>query len=404
MRGLTGVVLTMLASLCGAAESSFHGLADLRLRAADTVPGYLEGGYGKFAVDDGHEASLAHAALAWRGRFGGGFGAHAVANYYPDRGDRFGISEAYLSYRSLPSSEGLRLDARAGLLYPKGSMENVLTAWTSPYTLDYSTLNTWLAEEVRHQGVEATVTRLGKFHGDAWDLSLGLALLRANDPTGAMVAWHGWVSGSRQSLWNEKLPLPNSEIGFVPQASDPFLELDDRIGYHATAQWEWHGRARVLAGYYDNRADPEVVNADLQWSWTTRYSHVGVKWRLTPDTELIGQYLRGGTLMRSARTGTDLVNNDFHSAYLMLSHQRGPHRLTGRIEEFSVDDRDGMAVDDNNEYGRGVTLGYGYRLSRHWFLQGEYTWLQSDRPSRRQHGLPVALGERQAQLALRYFF
>lgn len=283
-------------------------------------------------------------------------------------------------------------------------MENALTAWTSPYTLDYSTLNAWLAEEVRHEGVEATVTRLGRFHDAAYDLSLGLALLRANDPTGAMVAWHGWVSGSRQSLWNEKLPLPNSELGFVPEASDPFLELDDRIGYHATAQWEWHGRARVLAGYYDNRADPEVFNADLQWSWTTRYSHVGLKWQLTPDTELIGQYLRGDTLMRSARTGTDLVNNDFHSAYLMLSHQRGPHRLTGRIEEFSVDDRDGMAVDDNNEYGRGVTLGYGYRLSRHWFLQGEYTWLQSDRPSRQRHGLAPALRERQAQLALRYYF
>lgn len=404
MRYLCGALLWIAASLCAAAEHSFHGLADLRYRVADTVPGYLEGGYGKFTVDDGQDPSLAHAALAYQSSFGPGFGAHAVANYYPDRGDSFGISEAYLSYRSLPSSSGLRLDARAGLLYPKVSMENVLTAWTSPYTLDYSTLNAWLAEEVRHQGVEATVTRLGKFHGAQYDLSLGLALLRANDPIGAMVAWHGWVSGSRQSLWNEKLPLPNGELGFVPDASDPFLELDDRPGYHATAEWEWHGRARMLAGHYDNRADPEVFNADLQWSWATHYSHVGVKWQWSENTELIGQYLQGNTLMRSERTGVDLVNNDFHSAFLMLSHQAGPHRLTARLEEYGVDDRDAMAVDDNEEYGRGFTLGYGYRLSRNWFLQAEYTRLQSDRPSRARHDQPVDLRERQAQLALRYFF
>lgn len=399
-----GALLWFTASLCAAAEQSFHGLLDIRYRIADSIPSYLEGGYGKFTVDDGGDLSLAHGGLAWRGDFGRGFGAYVVANYYPDRDDSIGVSEAYLSYRSLPSADGLRLDARAGLLYPKVSMENVLTAWTSPYTLDYSTLNAWLAEEVRHQGAEASVTWLGKFRGAQYDLRLGLALLRANDPIGAMVAWHGWVSGSRQSMWDEKLPLPNSELGFVPDASDPFLELDDRLGYHATAEWEWHAHARVLVGHYDNRANPEVFNADLQWSWTTRYSHMGFKWQWSENIELIGQYLQGNTMMRSARNSVDLVNNDFQSAFLMLSRQAGPHRLTGRVEEFSVDDRDTITVDNNDEYGRGFTLSYGYRLSRHWFLQGEYTWLQSDRPSRQLHGHPMDLREQQAQLAVRYFF
>lgn len=385
-------------------QQQVFGLLDLRYRSVDGIDSYLNGGYGKFAGSEGGGLSLYHAALGYRAEFGGGFGVSLVGNRYGDGGGDFGLTEAALHYRGLPSAEGLRLEARAGLLYPRVSLENLLSAWESPYTLDYSTQNAWIAEELRHQGVEARLTRLGKFHGSAHDFSLGLALLRGNDPTGAMLAWHGWVLGGRQSLQQEALALPNTGLGFVPEASEPFLELDGRTGLHATFEWEWQPRARLLAGWYDNNADPKVVNEDVQWAWTTRFAHLGLKWRLPADLELLAQYLAGDTLMVSPTSRRDLVYNDFHSAYLMLSRPFGPHRLSARVEEFAVIDRDRMAVDDNDEYGRAATLSYGYRLSRRWFLQAEYSWLRSRRPSRSEHGEPPALIERQWQLGLRCFF
>jgi hypothetical protein len=125
----------------------------------------------------------------------------------------------------------------------------------------------------------------GKFHDSAHDFELSVAAMRYNDPAGAMLAWRGWVVSSRQSFAGEELSLPDLDTGYSPYESKPFTELDHRTGYHVTTQWDWHDHGRVLAGYYDNRADPRVVD-DLQWAWTTRFAHIGIKWQLPYDIEM----------------------------------------------------------------------------------------------------------------------
>lgn len=391
-------------TLVQGAEHRVGGIVDLRASISDTLPSYLEGNFGKFTQGDGSNVALSQTALVYNGTFDSGFGVHITGNAYVQNGDSSaGLTEAYLLYKALPSASGVRLDARAGWMYPHVSVENVQTAWSSPYTLDFSTINSWLAEEVRHKGFEVSVTRLGRYSGSNQDLALSLALYQGNDPTGAMLAWHGWVISNRQSLLHERLPLPDLAPTFVPAASDAFRELDHRIGYHAFVENEWHEKGKLLIGYYDNNADAKVVK-DNQWAWATRFAHVGFKWMLAEDLELLGQYMTGDTLMVSPRNGRDLVFNAFHSAFALLSKSSGRHRLSARLEEFVADDRDTIASDMNQEYGKAATLSYRYRMSTHWFAQGEYSWIQSARAARRVAGLAEKLREEQLQVAVQYLF
>jgi hypothetical protein len=403
MRRLVALFCLAMAST-QAAENQLHGVVDVRGVANDSVTSYIDGGFGKFSSSDDTTLSLSQLGLSYVGQFDSQFSAHVIGNAYSDAARKHaGLTEAYLTWLSLPSSQGLRLQARAGLMYPKVSMENILTAWASPYTLDYSTINAWLGEEIRYRGAEISVTSLGKFHDSAHDFELSVAAMRYNDPAGAMLAWHGWVVSSRQSFAGEELSLPDLDTGYSPYESKPFTELDHRTGYHVTAQWDWHDHGRVLAGYYDNRADPRVVE-DLQWAWTTRFAHIGIKWQLSDDIELITQYLSGDTLMQSSNGATDLVYNEFHSGFVLLSRHFGAHRVTARAEEFAVVDEDDMPGDDNTEYGKAFTVNYSYRVTRACFASAEYSWIRSDRPARALHELSPTLMEQRTQLALRYFF
>ena len=396
-------LLSLFAPVAGAVEQDVHGLLDFRFASVDGIDSYLGGNYGKFRYDDGSRLALGQGALSYKLSLNDEFSLLAVGNAYTDDGDTsVGFSEAYLLYRGLPSEGGYRVQARAGLLYPKVSMTNVLTGWASPYTITYSAINAWLAEELRHQGIDFGVTRLGRISGSDSDIGLSIAVFRGNDPAGAALSWHGWTASDRQTLRHEDLPLPNSQIGFVPEASEPFLELDDRLGYHVNLQWTLHGQGKLLAGYYDNRADPTVVE-DLQWGWQTRFFHLGAKWWLPGDYELIAQAMAGDTLMQSTSGAIDLVNNDYNSAFVMLSKKTGPHRVSGRIETFAVIDNDDIAVDNNEEDGSSVTLNYTYRFDKNWFGYSEFNWVDSERPSRTTRDEPERLIERQFLFGVRYF-
>ncbi len=85
-------------------------------------------------------------------------------------------------------------------------------------------------------------------------------------------------------------------------------------------------------------------------------------------------------------------------------NKHNQHWFSGRVEKFSVSDKDQMSADNNNESGKAATFNYSYRINKHLFFHGEYSWLSSSRPSRVTHGVAKDLIEHQFQLALRYFF
>lgn len=385
-------------------EHKLRGLIEVSYTLTDGIESYLDGNYGKFRFNDGEQFSLSQGTIIYQLDWEDKLSIHLTANAYIDGvKDNINFSESYLRYKTLPSKNGYRLEMRGGLMYPKVSMTNTLIGWTSPYTLSYSMINSWLAEELRHQGLDLTITRLGQFHNSEHDFEFSVTGFQGNDPAGSVLAWHGWTLTSRQTLRQESPALPNSHIGFVPDSSDVFLELDDRIGYQASTQWTWKNHGKLLFGYYDNQADPKVVE-NTQWAWRTRFFHLGVKWQLTPGVELICQYLDGDTLMQSSSGTMNLVDNKYDSGFLIISKKVSHHQFTARIETFSVSDRDTFTFDDNNEEGNAVTVNYRYRLNKQLFFQAEYNRVDSKRPSRVIKGQPQDLIERQMQFSARYFF
>ncbi|MBV9186894.1 MAG: hypothetical protein JO093_14860 [Acidobacteria bacterium] len=110
-------------------------------------------------------------------------------------GKRAGVVEAYVDLHSE------HFEVRAGQFFLGTSRENVGPLWTSPYTVSFSPLNSWIGEEFRPVGVDL-----------AWRpnfyVTAGATAFRNNDSMGALLAWRGWSVGNRLSVYNEALPLP----------------------------------------------------------------------------------------------------------------------------------------------------------------------------------------------------
>lgn len=402
-------ILGLLSPLVFAAEHKFSGVIDVRASYTDGISSYVEGGLGKFRFNPDGQISLAQAGFSYNIDWDNPLSAQIVGNAYWDGvRDNIGVTEAYISYKGLPWQNGLRINGKLGILYPEISMENIATAWSSPYTLTYSGINSWLGEEVRHLGAQVSVDYLGKFHNSRHDFKLSAEMFQNNDTAGAMLAWHGWTNSSRQSLWQEKLPLSSlpaldgGTLSAQAKASDPFTELDNRIGYHVKTQWRMQGLGQLELGYYDNDADTRVVK-EGQYAWLTQFVHVGTKWRLVYNVELIAQYMQGETLMQSPR-GRNIVDNRYDSAFILLSHRWKKHRLSARFEDFSVTDNDLTFDDDNSEEGQAMTVSYSYQFSPGWFVQAEYNRIDSEREARVDQGYSKGLIEQQWQLASRYYF
>lgn len=416
MHYLPVIALSILfAQTSQAAEFKAKGIIDIRAGYTNSVnKSYLSGGQGKFASDKGYALYMAQAGADVSIEWDNGFSLHGVFNSFQDPADfAAGLTEAYLKYRSLPNQQGYRLQVKTGIFYPEISLENNAYAWASRDTLNPSTLNTWIGEEIRGLGGEFKVTRLGRLNNNKFDLSLSASAFLNNDPAGALLAWHGWTMSSRQTLWGEKQPLPwfpARDTVFTKQAanSDPFAEIDNKLGYHLYAQWKLHGQGSFSLGYYDNRATPYKVE-DGQYGWDTKFIHAGLRWSLTSNLFLTSQFLSGSTLMQSPEQ-IDMVNNDFMNLFAAINYRWSQfidgkkHRSTLRVEHFSITDNDNTIGDNNNENGQAVTLNHSYRLSKQWFLLAELNIIDSHRPARAYEGDKIDLIEQQYQLASRYFF
>jgi len=405
-----------------AAEYKVHGVLDIRAMNTNSLAkGYLAGGQGKFGANDGQQLSIAQAGIELSAQWENGLSAHGVFNGYfqgtsDDEDSVVGLTEAYIKYKSLPNSLGYRLQVKGGIFYPEISLENNAFAWASKNTLNSSMLNTWIGEEIRVLGSEFKVTRLGRMNDDAFDLSLSATAFVQNDPAGALLAWHGWTMSSRQTLWGETREFPwfpaldaGGDLEGQADKSDPFLELDDDVGYHVRGAWSLHGKGELSVGYYDNMATPYMV-VNGQYGWRTRFYHLGASWRLTKSLSFIAQYLSGDTLMQSHVDRHDVVNNDYASGFVSLTYKwqdiigDKKHKSTIRLEDFSVTDNDKTWGDNNNEDGQALTFNHSYHLSKHWFLLAEFNYIDSYRPARYYTNQSVDLIEKQLQLAARYFF
>ena len=222
-------------------RADLSALVDLRLVAADSDYAWLAGGLDKQRFDDDEDGAPAAARRSSRraARFHPTLSGHVTLAAYDGLGAAIHATEAYLQFAPVPRS-ALRFQARVGAFYPPVSLENSGPAWTSPYTLSFSAIDSWLGEEMRTVGAEVQLADMGAFRGSANDFSLTAAVFRFNDPAGALLSWRGWALHDRQTGLFEQLPLaplpvllPGGEYYPVQaQYDEPFVELDGRNGWY----------------------------------------------------------------------------------------------------------------------------------------------------------------------------
>ncbi len=391
-----------------ALEADFSGLLDLRLGHSHGQDSYVSGGQGKLQHSPGTNLSLGQAGLISDLALTDQVNLIGVLNGFADEDkSRLGLTELYFRYRGLPNETGFRQGLKVGLFYPAISLENRARAWSTPNTLTPSTMNSWIGEELRATGLEYTAEWLGKFRDKSYDLKLNGTVFFNNDTAGAMLPWHGWTQSSRQTVLGEKLEIPyfpalDNALSAQARDSDPFHEEDNRPGYMVSLELNLERRRQLQLGYYDSNTNP-YSETNGQYGWHTKFLFAGINWPIDRNWSLQGQIMSGDTLMQSPQR-IDVVNNRFQSAYLSLGWKSGKKRLNARVEEFSVTDRDTTPLDNNNEYGKALTLSYRYQLARQWFMLGELSWLDSHRPARMYQGIAVDQVERLSLLGVRYYF
>ena len=164
-------------------------------------------------------------------------------------------------------SSGIAFSARAGLMWPPVSLEHEGADWHVKDSITPSAINSWIGEEVRPVAAEGT---LGASLG-AHKLRATAAVIAANDTAGTLLTFRGWALHDRTTLAFSRQPLPplGDDFAEYPGAfTHPLIDLHrgfaHRPGYYAKLTWQPPVPVRIELFRYDNRANPEDVNADLR--------------------------------------------------------------------------------------------------------------------------------------------
>lgn len=318
---------------------------------------WLEEGEGKLRYDQGGDGLLLSRVYAEvRGRLAPTVALHGVVAAQNDGDQALDATELYAEWRPVPTSPW-RFRGRAGVFYPRLSLENVTAAWSSPYALTASAINTWIGEELRTAGAEIRIGRDLPFFLVEQNLALEAAVFYANDPTGALLNWRGWAIHDRQTGFLSSLPVPRVPAiePWLPVAQPagglaPFKEIDHKPGFYAGLDWR-AGPLRLTAFHYDNHGDPEALSGG-EYAWQTRFSHLGAQLTLPGDVGLLAQWLDGITRMGPDLGPWHVWDSGFDARYVLLTRPFGRQRLSLRWDDFDVhpyNDPDGWTNRDDGE-------------------------------------------------------
>jgi hypothetical protein len=124
-----------------------------------------------------------------------------------------------------------------------------------------------------------------------------------------------------------------------------------RPGYYAKLSWQLPLPLRLELFRYDNRADPEASNEDLEWGWRTRFNQLGAIADLGADTQLRMQAISGDTRMGMIEDERRWVDTGFRSAFVLLSRPIGPIGLAARLEAFDTRNQGSEIEDEYDDTG-----------------------------------------------------
>ena len=363
MRAAVFVAL-LLASPLSAQTFDLHGYFAARGVNATGPASWLEGGTGRLEAGGDNNDAVAVAQLGFDWTPSQRFNVHVSGAGRRELGDEhIGLVEAYFDVRV---SE---LQLRAGQFFLPTSRENKDALWASPYSITFSALNTWIAEEVRPIGADLS-WRHETSRGHV--VTTAVTAFRGNDTMGALLGWRGWTVGNRIATYDELLPLPQLDSFFAAQRDDgtkPFgRDLDGKTGYSARARWSLPQRANVQYLYLDNRGDRKLHRGE--YAWETDFHLVSAELGDPDDLVFAAEYLRGATGMGFAPA---FVQGDFYAAYVLVSDRRGRNRWTARFDWFGVDEKDFSLASRNDESGRSWTLAWLFDLTPNIRAGAEFT-------------------------------
>jgi hypothetical protein len=305
-------------------------LAVLPVRAADALDwsGFAllraAGGSNELPLDDDEVSAQVQLGIDWRPTAAFGAHVHLLARNDADgsRRGRAGVVEAYLEQAFDRGEHRLRF--LEGAFFLPGSRENVDALWESPYAITSSALNSWLGEELRPVGIDASYTFRRRWSG-------GVTIFRGNDTFGALPAERGWKLHDHWTLLGEHVRVDEEYFTSVS------AETDGRIGYAARARWN-SGPALVQWTHVDNRSDAMEHGDLLNWDTTFDIAAVDVQFG---DWSVVSEYGWGTTTVIFE---AEAFPTDIRAGYVLVSRRLGRGRASLRAEEFASADVEGHAI------------------------------------------------------------
>jgi hypothetical protein len=367
MRGVAFFLL-VFAATANAQSLRLTGFVTARGIYVRSQPSWLDGGFGRFDVGaksatDGTTAHQeeAHLGIDWTPAEWLTVHAHGLARR------KGGLVEAYVDLRK----GDFRL--RAGQFFLPTSRENTDKLWSSPYTISFSALNTWIGQEVRPIGTELQWQRLTT----NTVITVAGGAFRGNDTMGALLAWRGWSIGNHLAVYDEVLPLP--PLPFFPdqrRGSKPIeRDLDTHTGFTARARVSLPERAILQLAHIDNRGDRELYRGE--YSWQTKFNLLSGEIDGQHGTTLASEYGWGTTGMGFAPR--PFVDLSFYAAYALVSQTFGRNRVSARIDVFGTKDRDHSFAE--GESGRAWTFAWFYNIRPSIRLGAEFANISAQRIS-----------------------
>lgn len=377
-------------------ESNFdlHGFASVSFGGAESNSSWLEGGFGRLDVGDSNDQrfsfDLAEIQLAMQWSV-----TDSTLIYLHGRGrdentsnstKKFGLVEGFIEVTAF-QSETDDISIQFGQIFLPTSQENVESLWQSPYTLTFSTWNSWIAQELRPISLNISY-QTETFEGNLFSAKFGL--LQGSDSLGSQLAWGGWRMSRRLSVTNEVLPLGplftlKDNAVFHDQRNDGSQpiggDLDDRIGFHAHLSWQNPDVFSIKVSYFDNRGDRQLHRGE--YAWDTSFFDIGYHWQIDGQWELLGEFVRGKTGMGG---GLASVDADFSNVYIMSSWKQGANRISLRYEDFELQEKDFSLAENNNDSGNAWTIAWIYQNDSPWQLGLEYVSLRSKNAAQIQSG------------------
>ena len=335
---------------------------DLRLVGVDGPESWVDGGLGKLRSGSSGDfrvrPQLGNVSLVWKPQFTWSLGATIVGSLQGGDRTEAGLSQAYLTFKPMRGSK-VAASARLGLMWPPVSLEHEGADWHVRDSITPSAINSWIGEEVRPLAAEGTLAATLGAH----QLRATAALIAANDTSGTLLTFRGWALHDRTTLAFRRQPLPplDADIAaYQAPYTHPLLDVGPgfahRPGYYAKLAWQPPVPVRIELFRYDNRANPEDVDRNLEWGWRTQFQNVGIVARLGPATQLKMQALDGRTRMGFVEPGESRrwVDNHFRSAFAMVTHEFGPVGLAIRGEAFGTRNHGSDVDEEYDENGWSV--------------------------------------------------